>query len=129
MRQLLDYWSHELTEVVTSNPDMLALEPKSRLIKTAEMILNYEFTRYEIPIRQWALQDAGAARVVKKMNRLRLDFIGKAFSELGFHGEGLEMRTMLFVCYHSWEAPMFREISRKRRREQIARRIELLTKK
>jgi AcrR family transcriptional regulator len=129
LRQLLDYWSHELTEVVTSNPDMLALKPKSRLIKTAEMILDYEFTRYEIPIRQWALQDAGAARVVKKVNRLRLDFIGKPFAELGFKGEDLEMRTMLFVCYHSWEAPMFREISRKRRRERIARRINLLTSK
>ena len=36
---------------------------------------------------------------------------------------------MLFVCYHSWEAPMFPEIPRKRRRELIARRIELLTSK
>jgi len=36
-------------------------------------------------------------------------------------------RTMLFVCYHSWESPMFREISRKRQRELIAKRIELLT--
>ncbi len=129
LRQLLEYWSHELTEVVTSNPDMLELEPKNRLIKTAEMILDYEFTRYEIPIRQWALQDAGAARVVKKVNRLRLDYIGKAFAELGFKGEDLEMRTMLFTCYHSWEAPMFREMSRKRRREQITRRIDLLTSK
>ena len=39
------------------------------------------------------------------------------------------MRAMLFVCYHSWEAPMFREISRKRRRDLIARRIEFLTRK
>jgi hypothetical protein len=37
------------------------------------------------------------------------------------------MRTMLLVCYHSWESPMFREISRKRRRDQITKRIELLT--
>jgi len=36
---------------------------------------------------------------------------------------------MLFVCYHSWEAPMFREISPKRRRDLIARRIEFLTRK
>ena len=39
------------------------------------------------------------------------------------------MRAMLFVCYHSWEAPMFPEIPRKRRRELIAERIELLTSK
>ncbi len=91
------------------------------------MILDYDLTRYEIAIRQWALQDAGAARAVKKANRLRLDFARKALSELGFKGEALEMRAMLFVCYHSWESPMFWEISRKRRRELIAKRVELLT--
>lgn len=129
LRQLLDYWSHELTEVVTSNPEVLALKPKSRLLKTAEMIFDYELTRYEIPIRQWALEDAGAARVVKKVNRLRLDHVRKAFSELDFKGEDLEMRTMLFVCYHSWESPMFQEISRKRRRDQIPKRVDFLTRK
>jgi hypothetical protein len=93
------------------------------------MILQYDLTRYEIPIRQWALQDAVAARAVKKVNRLRLDFIRETFSELGFTGDDLDMRTMLFVCYHSCELPMFREISRKRRRELISKRIELLTSK
>ena len=129
LRQLLNYWTHELTEVVTTNPDILALKPKKRLIRTAETILDYELTRYEIAFRQWALQDAGAARAVKKANRLRLDFIGTAFSELGFKGEELEVRTMLFVCYHSLEWSMFREISRKRRRDQITKRIELLVSK
>jgi len=99
------------------------------LTRTAELILEYDLTRYEIPIRQWALQDAMAARAVRKVNRIRLDYIGGAFSELGFTGDDLEMRTMLFTCYHSWESPMFREISRKRRRDQIAKRIELLTRK
>lgn len=127
LRQLLRYWSHELTEVVSTNPEVLALAPKSRLIRTAEMILDHELTRFEIAIRQWALQDADAARAVKKVNRLRLDLVRNAFSELDFEGNDLEVRTMLFVCYHSWESPMFPEISRKRRRDLIAKRIELLT--
>jgi len=129
LRQLLDHWTHEITEVITSNPEVLALKPKVRLIRTAEIIHDFELTRYEIAIRQWALQDGEAARAIKKANRLRLVFARTAFSELGFKGEDLEIRTMLFVCYHSWEAPMFREISRKRRRDQIVKRIELLTRK
>lgn len=129
LRQLLDYWTREITEVITSNPELLALKPKSRLIRAAEIILDHDLTRHEIAIRQWALQDAGVARAVKKANRLRLDFARNALSELGFKGEDLEMRAMLFVCYHSWESPMFREISRKRRRELIATRIEFLTSK
>ena len=129
LKDVLDYWSHELTKVVTENPQLLSLKPKSRLIKTAEMILKHDLTRYEIPIRQWALQDAVAARAVRKVNRLRLDYTSGAFYELGFTGDDLDMRAMLFTCYHSWEAPMFREISRKRQRELIAKRIDLLTNK
>ena len=129
LRQLLDYWTHEITEAITANQEITALKPKTRLIRTAEIIHDYELTRYEIAIRQWALQDREAARAVKKSNRLRLNFVRKAFSELGFKGEDLEIRTMLFVCYHSWETSMFREISRKRRREQISKRIDILTTK
>ena len=129
LKDMLDCWSHEVTEVITANAQMLTLEPKIRLARAAEIILKYDLTRYEIPIRQWALQDAGAARAVRRVNRTRLDFVGEAFSELGFTGDDLDMRSMLFVCYHSWESPMFREISRKRRRELIAKRIELLTRK
>ena len=129
LRQLLDHWTLEITEVITANPEILTLKPKTRLIRAAEIIHDYKLTRYEIAIRQWALQDKEAARAVKKSNRLRLDFVRMAFSELGFKGEDLEIRTMLFVCYHSWEASMFREISRKRRRAQIAKRIDFLTRK
>ncbi len=129
LRQVLDYWTEELTKVASSNEALQKTKPKNRLIELARMILNYDLARYEIPIRQWALQDSVAASAVKKVNHLRLDFVREAFSELGFKGEDLEMRTMLFVCYHTWESPMFREISRKRRGGQIARRIEFLTKK
>jgi AcrR family transcriptional regulator len=129
LKDMLDYWTHELTEVLTTNQEMLALEPKQRLTRTAELILEYDLTRYEIPMRQWALQDSVATRAVRKVNRIRLDYIGGAFSELGFTGDDLDMRAMLFTCYHTWEAPMFRETSRKRRRELIAKRIELLTSK
>jgi AcrR family transcriptional regulator len=128
LAQLLDYWTREITQVVTSNPEVLALGPRRRLERTAEMILDDDLTRYEIPIRQWALQDAAAARAVKKVNRLRLDFIRNAFAELGFAGDDLEMRTMLFACYHTWESPMFREVSRKRRRDQIPERIAFLAR-
>lgn len=127
LRQLLKYWLHEITEVITKNVKLLALEPRSRLVRTAELILENDLTRYEIAIRQWALEDREAARTVRQANRIRLDFVRGAFSELGFKGDDLETRAMLFTCYHTWETSMFREISRKRRRELIARNIEILT--
>ncbi len=58
---------------------------------------------------------------------MRLDFVRRAFRELGFTGDDLEMRSMLFVCYQTWEASMFRELTRKRRRQLISVRLDLLT--
>ncbi len=129
LSEILNYWIHEITEVITQNEELLALEPKPRLARTAEVILENDLTRYEISVRQLALVDAEAAKAVRKANRMRLDFVRKAFSGLGFEGDDLEMRTMLFTCYQTWELSMFREISRNRRRGLIAKRIELLTRR
>ena len=128
LRQLLDYWVRELTEVITADADLAALEPKSRLTKTAEMILEYDLARYDMAIRQWALTDTGAALAVRKVDRMRMDFLRDAFREIGFTGDDLEIRAMLFLCYQTWEPSMFRDLSRKRRRQLIAKRIELLTR-
>lgn len=127
MQQLLDHWVGELTAVVTADEKLLALDPKTRLVRTAEMVVDHDLTRYDMAIRQWALEDALTARAVRKVNRLRLDFVRAAFAELGFTGDDLEMRTLLFVSYQTWEASMFTELSRERRRALIAKRIELLT--
>ena len=124
---LLDYWVHEITEVITNNVEINSLEPKARLLKCAEMIHGIDLTRYEIGIRQFSLRDETALRAVKKANNLRMDFIRKAFEELGFSGDDLEMRTMLFACYHTWETSMFPGVSRKLRKELIGKRMDLLT--
>jgi AcrR family transcriptional regulator len=127
IKDLLNHWMHEATEVITTNPELLALEPKSRLSKAAEMVLDYSFSRYEIPVQQWALQDPSVARAVRRISRTRLDFARTAFSELGFTGDELDMRAMLWTGYHSMEYWVFAGISRKRRRELIATRIALMT--
>lgn len=127
--EILDYWKHEITEVLANNPEVRALPPKNRLTRIAETIVEFDLTRYEAAITQWALKDKVAARVARKVNRMRLDFVRAAFEELGFRGDDLEMRAMMFSCYNTWEGPMFRDMPRKRRHELIARQIKFLTDK
>jgi AcrR family transcriptional regulator len=124
---LLDFWVHEVTEVITDNPKLLELDPVNRLCRTAEIILDYDLVRYEIGIRQWALSNEKIAEIVASANQARLDFVGEALQELGFKGEDLEMRTLLFTCYHSSESLMFREIPPERRRRLIEKRVHLIT--
>lgn len=127
LRRLLDYWLKELTEVITENADVVVLEPRERLATTAELVLDHGLARYDMAIRQWALTDAEASRAVRKVDRIRMNFVRSALRELGFTGNNLEMRAMLFLCYQTWEPSMFGNLSKKRRRELIATRIEILT--
>ena len=124
---LLDFWLHEVTEVITNNPKLLKLDPVNRLRQIAEIILDYDLVRYEIGIRQWALANEKVAAAVASANQTRLDFVSGTLQELGFTGEDLEMRALLFACYHSCESIMFREISPERRRLLIEKRVALIT--
>lgn len=60
---------------------------------------------------------------------MRLEFIGGAFAEPGFTGEDLDMRTRLFVVYHSWEHTVFWKESKKKLRGLIDRRLRFLLRK
>jgi len=129
LKQLLDHWIEEMTAGITADESLLTLDPETRLISAAEIIADQNLSRYDLAIRQWALREARAMRIVKKVNRMRLEFVRAAFGELGFTGDELEMRAMLFVCYHTWEASTFPELSGKRRRALIKARVELLTRR
>ncbi|MBT8361412.1 MAG: hypothetical protein KJO32_10685, partial [Deltaproteobacteria bacterium] len=54
-----------------------------------------------------AKNDQRVKRVVGRVFALRLEFVGKIFEELGFTGAELEIRTRLFVCYHSNAGDLF----------------------
>jgi AcrR family transcriptional regulator len=127
--QMVEYWAHEFTEVVTENPTLREGDPRKRLEQTMVMLLEHDLTRYEVPMRAWAEADPGIARRVRQVYRQRLDFLEEIFRDLGFGGDELEMRTRLFTCYHTWERPMFSKESKKSLRRLIKRRVALLTRK
>lgn len=128
-RQMIDYWAHEFTEVVTANSLMREGSPRERLENTMVTILEYDLTRYEVPMRAWAEADPSIARRVREVYRMRFEFLKQIFRDLGFEGDELEMRTLLFACYHTWERSMFLKNSKKSLRKLIRLRVDLLSKK
>jgi AcrR family transcriptional regulator len=73
--QLLEHWLNMVTEAITKNPDILAMEPRSRLIVTAELIHDNDLARAEPSILLLAAQDTAAANVVKDANKLRRAYV------------------------------------------------------
>ena len=115
-----------LESLARGSVSSLSIESLERLLSTAEMIFDYRLTRWEMAFRLWALEDGEAARVVRKANRMRLEYLLLSFHELGFSGEDAEMRAMTLLCYITWEMHTFAYVSRKKRRSMIEARIDLL---
>ena len=126
-RELLGYWLHEYTEVVSSNPQLLLGEPKARLEKIMKMIQDHDLARYDLAFRAWAKHDEMAREIVQRVTKVRFDFIRQIFSEMGFEGDELDMRTHLFVGYHIGESAIFPDMSPRKRTRLRKRRWAFFT--
>jgi AcrR family transcriptional regulator len=112
LHQVLEYWAHEYTEVITANEALLEIPAAERLLTVMEMICEHNLAGLDVHFHVWARKDAAVARKVRQVIRTRLDYLKAIFAELGFSGEELEMRSRLFVAYESNETLMFRFKSR-----------------
>ena len=121
LQELLHFWTHEITETITENPELLRLDPMTRMIKAMEIVTNYDFSRHEIAIRQWAMNNEAAAAAVEVATQKRVDYFRDALSELGFNDEEVEMRATTAVCYYTWEPITYPNLSIKERQAMIKR--------
>ena len=129
LKQMLDYWAHDYTAVVTENPELNQGNPKQRLEQTMRMIQEYGLTKLEVVVRAWAQSDPMAAKVLNKVYKMRLDFLREIFKDMGFRGDELEMRTQLFACYHTWEYCMYGKQPKAKKDKLLKLRHALLTRK
>jgi AcrR family transcriptional regulator len=117
--QLVEHWSNIYTELVITYTDQLETSPEEQLFLLMEQITNQRLAKYDIFIRAWAAQDPTKAAMVRKIDKLRLDYVRSIFKAMGFKGEELEMRTRTFVVYFSLEAGLFVRQSRKEQMKML----------
>ena len=128
LQQLLAYWAHEYTEVVTQNPLLLMSPPRERLLMIATYVFEQNLTEFDAAMQVWSNKNPEIAKKVRKLTQFRLSFARKCFEELGFTGDDLEMRTRLFLGYQANERQIYgpnKKIAQRLRE----RRIELLCSK
>ena len=107
LKQLVDYWVHEYTEVVTRNPLLLMATPRERLRMIATLVFEQNLTEFESAMQVWSNEDPEIARKVGKVIKTRLAFISRALAELGFEGEELAARARVFLGYITSERQIF----------------------
>ncbi len=107
LQHLLDYWANEYTAIITGNLEMKNLDAEKRLLVTMKMVKEKKLAQYDLAMNGWAKVDPLVSKVVRRVVTMRLDFVRIIFKELGFHGDELEMRARLHLCYHAWEDVTF----------------------
>lgn len=124
--QILNYWEHEFTQVASDNPLLASLPAVERLHALSEMICDYRLAQYDVAVAHWAKTDDGAAQARQRVIDQRAAFVRRAFRELGFRGDDLEMRVRLYACYHTFEGFMFDTRPGAKTRKLRRLRIQLL---
>lgn len=124
--QLLEYWAHEYTEVVSENPELLLVEPKRRLARVAELVLEHDLSGYDLAFFAWAERDPEVAKRVAKVVQRRLDYVKRALTELGITGAEAEFRRRVFITYMAWEGKTYPDLSARRRRMLRDRLVEFM---
>ena len=99
LRDMLEFWRREYTEVVIKNFTQQEMGPKETLHHVMEMIDKYNLNRFEVHMRAWADSDPVVEKVVRSIYQERFVFIRGLFSSMGFTGCDLEMRVRLWLCY------------------------------
>ena len=125
--QLLEFWAHEYTEVVTGNPELALVEPRKRLARVGELVLEYDLSQYDLAFFAWAEHDPEVAKIVAKVVKRRLAYIKQAFTELGITDDEAEFRTRIFVLYFAWEGKTYPDLSAKKRRQLRDRVVKWAT--
>jgi AcrR family transcriptional regulator len=128
-RQLLEAWEHEMTGVITENPEINLGPAVKRLENIMKIISDYELNEAEASIFVWSQRDERVREVMDRVNKERLGFLRGLFEELGFEGDELDMRTQLFAVYAANEYSFLHHLPKSKRNRLLKRRIRLLTQK
>ena len=123
---LVDYWDRNDTQSVIDALETLpdSASAAEKLWELMCIVYEMDFARYDLLIRSLVLEFPDIREAVQAVDRKRLDTVRMLFSEMGFEGDELEMRTLAFVSTTSMESLVFSDLSAENYQRQLKLRHE-----
>ena len=128
VKNLAEYWARHSTDQVIEVVNQSQGAASDRLLNLMDFLCRKDFGKYDVSMRAWAAQEPEVARIVKKVDEQRFNFVRSLFIELGFKGLELEMRTRTFVVFHSLELGSFARGTKKERLKLLKHRHAFFTR-
>ena len=129
VRALVDYWDWAFTQSVVEQHRGVQGSPEDRLFSLMNLLREGRLGRYDAAIRSWATQERGLAERIASVDESRLAYLRSIFKEMGFRGGELEMRTRLFVVFHSMEPALQSRLTEAEEKRNLRLLHSLLTRR
>lgn len=123
------YWANTLTSTVLDNLSKTDKKGEEQLLLLMQTIKDHKLEKYDIVMRAWALDEPLVAVQVEKVDKVRFEYIKSIFAEMGFTGDELETRSMIFQVYHSLSIAMQGSFFEKNRFKHEKLRHQFFTRK
>jgi AcrR family transcriptional regulator len=123
------YWADSLTATVLDNLSQTEEKGAKRLLLLMQAIKDHKLEKYDVVMRAWALDEPLVAVQVENVDKVRFEYIKSVFTEMGFTGDELEIRSMIFLVYHSLSIAMQGSFFEKNRFKHEKLRHQFFTRK
>ena len=109
---LVEYWDRHDTKSVIAVLDELpeSLSAEEKLWELTLTINDFKLNRYELLIRTLEFEHPETQSAIEKVDRRRIDTLRELFSEIGFSGTELEVRTRVYVTTISQENTILHKV-------------------
>ena len=129
VHEVAKYWANTSTLPAIESLIHSEKTGEEKLLFLMQFIRENELEKYDIVMRAWAMDEPVVAQEVERVDLMRYEFVISLFSEMGFEGDELEMRTMLFQAFHSVSNALEGRFFEENRLKHEALRHRLLTQK
>lgn len=126
LRQMLEFWERELTDVVIVSAKALDASSREKLRHVIHNVLFYRQSRYDTAISAWAMFDEQAAHAVKRVLRKRMRFVSRLLEKSGLDKEDAALRARFLIGFMLVDVNALPRETVKQKTETVERCIDFL---
>ena len=101
--------------------------PEQRLLVIMREIRERHAADFDVAVRAWGAYDPKVARVVERVDAMRLDHVRSLFREMGFRGRQAEIRARLWYFYEAADPMILAHQEAEEENKQMKLRHKFLT--
>lgn len=102
--QIIEYWVQRFNAYVIETVSAIEGSGEEKLLALMKLVNQEGLNLYDTTLRAWAAKDSKIAAKILEVDLDRYKLLKSLFSEMGFEGEELEIRTRIWLIFASGQA-------------------------